>query len=108
MPTTWHRQEFTAPHTPEQIGIAEGMSQTIQERIVTMIKHSGLKDGFFAEALLTTVHIINMSPSIFVGYNILQELWFGKISDYRKLRFSDARIMLLSLRMNTGILSHGH
>ena len=35
-----------APHSPQQNGIAERMNRTIQERIVTMLKHSGLSDGF--------------------------------------------------------------
>ena len=58
----------------------------IVEWIVSMLKHSGLSDGFWAEALLTTVHIINMSPSRPLGYRIPQKLWFRKSPDYRKLQ----------------------
>ena len=57
------RREYTTPYSPEQNGIAERMNQTIQERAVSMLKHSGLSDGLWAEALLTAEHIINMSPS---------------------------------------------
>ena len=57
------RCEYTAPYSPELNGIAERMNQTIQERVVSMIQHSELSDGFWAEALLTAIHIINMSPS---------------------------------------------
>ena len=39
------------------------MNRTIQEQIVSILRHSGLKDGFWAEALLTTMHIIIMSSS---------------------------------------------
>jgi transposase InsO family protein len=69
------RREHTAPYSPEQNGVAERRNWTIQERIVSMLHHSGLTDGFWAEALLTAVHIINMSPSRPLGSKIPQELW---------------------------------
>ena len=78
--------EFTAPQSLEQNGIAERMNRTIQERAATMLKHSGLSDGFWAEALLITVHIINLSPSRPLGFMFPQELWSGKTPDYGKLR----------------------
>ena len=54
------------------------MNQTIQECVVHMLQHSGLLDGFWAEALLKGVHIINMSPSRPLGLKIPQEIWTGK------------------------------
>ena len=71
------RREYTAPYSPEQNGIAERMNRTIQECVVSMLQHSGLSDGFWAEALLTAVHIINMSPSRPLGLQIPQEIWTG-------------------------------
>ena len=62
------RREYTAPYSPEQNGIAERMNKTIQERVVSMLQHSGLSDGFWA------VDIINMSPSRPLGLKILQEI----------------------------------
>ena len=50
------------------------------------IQHSRLSDGFWAEALLTAVHIINMSPSRPLGLQIPQELWTGSKPNYDKLR----------------------
>ena len=78
--------EYTAPHSPEQNGIAERMYRTIQERAVLMFKHSELGDGFWAEALLTAVLIVNLSSSRPLGYKIPQELWSGKTPDYGKLQ----------------------
>jgi transposase InsO family protein len=80
------RREFLAPYSPEQNGVAEGMNRTIQERIISMLHHSGLSDGFWAEALVTAVHIINMSPSRSLGSKIPQELWTQRKPDYGKLR----------------------
>ena len=62
------------------------MNQTIQERVVSMFQHSGLSDGFWAEALLTAVHIINMSSSRPLGLKIPQEIWIRGKPNYDKLR----------------------
>ena len=51
-----------------------------------MLQHSGLLDGFQAEALLIAVHIINMSSSRPLGLQIPQELWIGSKPNYDKLR----------------------
>ena len=68
------RREYTSPHSPEQNVIVERLNRTIQERVVSMLKHSELSDGFWAEALLMAVHIINISLSRPLGYKIPQEL----------------------------------
>ena len=62
------------------------MNQTIQERVVSMLQHSGLSDGFWAEALLRAVDIINMSPSRPLGLKIRKEIWTGRKPNYDKLR----------------------
>ena len=67
------RREYTTPYSPKQNGIAERMNWTIQERVVSMLQHSGLSDGFWAEPPLTVVHIINMSASRPVGLQISQQ-----------------------------------
>jgi hypothetical protein len=80
------RREFTAAYSPEQNGVAKRMNRTIQEWIVSMLHHSGLSEGFWAEALLTALYIINMSPSRPLGSKIPQELWTRRKPDYGKLR----------------------
>jgi transposase InsO family protein len=80
------RREFKTPYSPEQNGVAERMNRTVQNRIVSMLHHSGLKDCFWAEALLTNMHIINMLPSRPLGSRISQELWTGREPDYEKLQ----------------------
>jgi transposase InsO family protein len=39
-------REFTAPQSSEQNGVAERIIRTVQERIVSMLHHSGLSDDF--------------------------------------------------------------
>ena len=41
----------TVPYTPMQNGVAKRINQTIQEKVTTMLQHSGLKLEFWAEAL---------------------------------------------------------
>jgi hypothetical protein len=71
------------------------MNRKIQERIVSMLHHSGLSEGFWAEALLTAVHIINMSLSTALGSTIPQELWTRRKSDYGKLRILGCKVYAL-------------
>jgi hypothetical protein len=42
-----------APYNPEHNGVAKQMNRMIHKRIVSMLHHSELTDGFWAEALLT-------------------------------------------------------
>ena len=81
--------EYTAPYSPKQNGIAKCMNRTIQEHVVSMLQHSRLSDGFWAEALLTAIHIINMSSSKPLGLQIPQEIWTGSKPNYDKLGIFD-------------------
>ena len=36
------RREYTTPYSPEQNGITERINQTIEERVVSMLQHSGV------------------------------------------------------------------
>ena len=89
------RCEYTTPYSSEQNGIAERMNHTIQERVISMLQHSGLSD-----ALLTAVHIINMSPSRPLGLQIPQELWTGSKPNYDKLRIFGCEVYALILKDN--------
>ena len=86
------------PHSPEQNGIAERINRTIQEQIVSILQHSKLSDGFWAEALLTAIHIINMLPSIPLGLQIPQKLWTDSTSNYDKRRIFRCEAYTLILK----------
>jgi hypothetical protein len=51
-----------------------------------MLHHSGLSEGFWVEALVTAVHIINICPSRLLRSKIPQELWTRRKPDYKKLQ----------------------
>jgi transposase InsO family protein len=57
------RREIMTPYNLEQNGIIERINRTIQEQIISMLQYSRLTNGFWAEALLMSLHIINMPPS---------------------------------------------
>ena len=80
------RREYTTPYNPEHNRIVERMNRMIQERVVYMLQHSGPSDGFWADALRTTIHIINMSPSRPLGLQIPEDIWNGSKPNYDKLR----------------------
>ncbi|KAL2472239.1 Retrotransposon protein [Abeliophyllum distichum] len=46
----------------------------------------GLAKGFWVEALYTTAYLINKSPSSFVNFKTLQELWSRKSPDLSHIR----------------------
>ena len=80
------RREYTTPYTPVQNGVAERMNRTIQDRVVSMLHHANLPQGFWAEAVQTVVHVINLSPNTAKGLKVAQELWTGKTPHYDHLR----------------------
>ena len=59
-----------------------------------MLQHSGLSDGFWVEALLTAVHIINVSPSSPLGLQIRKEIWTGMSNTRKKTnkKFASHRV----------------
>ena len=59
---------------------------TIQERMTSMLQHSGPTLEFWAEALQKAVYLINLSSSKVVRLEVPQALWSGKEPTYDRLR----------------------
>jgi len=57
-----HR-ELTAPRTPEQNGVAERKNRTVVEMARSMLNAVKLSKLFWAEAVATTVYLLNISPT---------------------------------------------
>jgi transposase InsO family protein len=64
--------------TPQQNGVAERMNRTILNKVRCMLLQSGLSQGFWGEAALTAVHLINRSPSRAIEGKTPEEKWSGK------------------------------
>ena len=71
------RRELSAPYTPPQNGVAECMNRTIQEKVRSLLSMAGLSDAFWAEAVMTVVHLINRAPSVPLGFKVPEEVWTG-------------------------------
>ena len=57
------RLEKTVPKTPQLNGVAKTMNKTIEEKIRCMFTHVNVSKYFWAEALVTVVYFIKLSPS---------------------------------------------
>ena len=66
------KRELTAPGNPAQNGVAERMNRTINERVLSMLSNAGLTQGFWAEAMVTAVHLINRSLNSMVDGGVLE------------------------------------
>ena len=91
------KRELTAPYNPPQNGVLERMNRTIQEKMRSMLSNVGLPNSFWAEALATTVHLINRSPNKKLDLinrspnkkldlKVAEEIWSGKTPLYKHLR----------------------
>ncbi|KAL9257162.1 Retrovirus-related Pol polyprotein from transposon TNT 1-94-like protein [Drosera capensis] len=80
------RRQLTAPHTPEQNGVAERKNRTVVEMARSMLKQKGILDSFWAEGVAAAVHILNISPTKAVWLQTLYEAWSGSKPSVRHLR----------------------
>ncbi len=55
--------QVSAPYTPQQNGVAERKNRVLTEMVNSMLSYSGLGQGFWGEAVLTTCHILNRVPN---------------------------------------------
>ncbi|KAK8957035.1 hypothetical protein KSP39_PZI000307 [Platanthera zijinensis] len=86
------RHEKTPPpKTPQLNGVAERMNRTLMERVRCMLSESKLPEMFWGEALLTTTHVINLSPSYPLDEDVPNRVWYGKDPSYSHLRVFGCR-----------------
>ena len=69
--------QHTAPHTPEQNGVAERVNRTIVEGILSMLTDSGLPLQLWAEALSAFVFVKNRSPHRALQGDLPERLYRG-------------------------------
>ena len=66
--------EKTIPETPQQNGVAERMNRTINERARSMRLHFGFPKMFWADAVNTTIYLINHDPSVPLEHRLPEEV----------------------------------
>jgi len=82
-----HRK-LTSPYTPEQNGVAERKNRTVVEMGRSMMQARGVPKYFWAEAVATTVYMLNISPTKVVLNQTPYEAWRGnkpKVSQLHSL-----------------------
>jgi len=80
------KHEKTPPKIPQLNGLAKRMNTTIIERVRCMLNEAKLPKRFWGEALITVVHVINLSPAVALDDNVPDNVWFGKNISYDHLR----------------------
>jgi hypothetical protein len=78
--------ETSAPDTPQQNGLAERMQQTIWSGIRAILHHSGLKNGFWSEALAVIIHVINRAPRKRLDWRTPHEILTGQVPNVAYFR----------------------
>ena len=84
-------RETSAPNTPQQNGLAERMNQTIWSGVRALLHHSGMKNGFWVEALAIAVHVVNRSPRKLLEWRTPYEALTGRIPDVSHFRVFGCR-----------------
>ena len=81
------RHELTVPDSPQQNGVAERMNQTLIESARLMIRHAGLPNTYWAEAISTAAYVRNQMPMTAIKENKTPyERWYGRKPDVSHLR----------------------
>ena len=85
------RLEKGLPKTPQQNGVAEIMNITIEEMIKCMLSDAKLLESSWAEAMCTTLDLINISLSALLNGDIPKRVWIEKDVSYKYLRVFGCR-----------------
>ncbi|CAA7050352.1 unnamed protein product, partial [Microthlaspi erraticum] len=80
------KRHRTCTYTPQQNGVAERMNRTIMEKVRCLLNESGLSEAFWAEAAMTSVYVINCSPSSTIEFKTPEEVWLGRKPGYGHMR----------------------
>ena len=62
------------PGKTQQVGVAESMVMTLNKQARGMLSHARLPETLWAEAINTSVHLINRSPCTLLDFQLLEEV----------------------------------
>lgn len=88
------RHQRTVPYTPEQNGCAERDNRTLKEAARTMILSKNLDQKFWAEAVNSTVYILNRTGRSTVDSKTPYELWHGKKTEVGHFRIFGSEVFV--------------
>lgn len=78
--------QLTAPHTPEQNGVAERMNRTIVEKARCLLFDADISMKAWAEACNMAVYIRNRVPTSSLNFKSPQEVWSGEKVNVSKMK----------------------
>jgi transposase InsO family protein len=69
---------YSTPYNQQQNGIVERRNQTVVEMARTLLKQREMSVVFWGEAVVTTVYILNRSPTKALNGRTSYEAWHGR------------------------------
>ena len=79
-------RHITVRLTPQHNGLAERMNMTLMERVRCMLAQTKLPKSLWAEILLTTCYLVNLSLSSAIEFKTPYEKWTGQLENYEDLK----------------------
>ena len=73
--------EMSVLRMPQQNGVVEHMNQTLVDGAWSLLHHSGMSKGFWAEAINIATHILNCVPHKGLDWRMPYKLLFGKVPE---------------------------
>lgn len=79
-------RHITVRLTPQQNSLAEMMNKTLMERVRCKLVQTKLLKALWAEILLTTYYLVNLSLSSAIDFKRPHEKWTGQPTNYGNLK----------------------
>jgi hypothetical protein len=91
------KRQFTTPYTPQRNDVVERRNCTIRDMARGMLQNRCVPNRFWAEAMFTTIYLLNRSPMMEMKQKTPKEAWFGRNPkvDHLKLFGSTAYTWIL-------------
>lgn len=88
------RHQTTIPYNPQQNGLAERMNRSIVEKARCLLIDANLNKKFWAEAVNTSVYLINRSPTAALSNMVPEGAWTNKKVDLFNLKVFGSKVMV--------------
>ena len=80
------QQRFSCPYTPQQNGLAERKHRHIANTVRTLLLTSGAPQHLWADAVITSVYLINLLPTPTINWDTPHTRLYGSHPSYSSLR----------------------
>lgn len=98
------QRRLTAPHTPQQNGVAERKNRTLLDMARCMMIRSGVSPVFWAEAVMAANYIRNRCPTNSLEGKIPYELWSDRKVNINHLRVFGTKAFVVNKTVSRGKL----